>query len=234
MIFIWRTLALETSLSCLYIVSGALYLVRLSDFSLIQMSLERRATLAEQLFSSRNPTRCLVDRESPHRWGILSRPFLKHRSNSAPMESLDTLQSRIRSKHPVLVQDLTCSTSGSYTLPANLPDVRNVTSSGMLLEHVPPDLPCSAYKRAPYLRSASEPGTTIITEPQPLQRKPSSLPFSGILLSMSRRISRILTAREEPESMETAEAGRNFLFKSTACLLDPCWPGIQRFIMVTL
>lgn len=181
------------------------------------MSLERRATLGERLWSRRNSSHCLADRESPHRWGILSRPWLKHRSNSAPMQSLDTLESSIRSKQPVLIQDLTCS-NWSYTLPANIPDVSKVTSSGMLLEHVPPNLPCPAYKRTPYLRSASEPGTSIVTEPQPLQRKRSNLPFSGILLSMSRRISRILTAREEPESVETAEAGRKVLsFNSTAC-----------------
>ncbi|XP_034159842.2 ras GTPase-activating protein nGAP isoform X2 [Pangasianodon hypophthalmus] len=169
------------------------------------MSLERKATLVERLRSSRNPSHCLTDGESPHRWAILSRPWLKHRSNSAPMESLDTLESRIRYKQPVLIQDLTCSNRSSYTLPANVPDVSKVTSSGMLLEHVPPDLPCSAYKRD-YLRSTSEPGTSLITEPQPLQGKQSSHPFSGILLSMSRRISRILTAREEPVSVEMAEA----------------------------
>lgn len=180
------------------------------------MSLEGRATLGKWPCSSRNPPLCLADRESPHRWGILSRPWLKHRSNSAPMEPLDTLENRIWCKQPVLIQDMTCSNRSSYTLPANLPDVSQVTSSGMLLEHVPPDLPWSAYKRAPYFRSASEPG--IITEPQPLQRKPSSLPFSGILLSMSRRISKILTVREEPESEDMAEAGKKFLsFKTTEC-----------------
>lgn len=179
------------------------------------MSLEPRATLGKWLWSNRNPSRCLTDRESPHPG---CRPWLKHRSNSAPVDSLDTLESRIRYKQPVLIQDLTCSNQSSYTLSANLPDVRKVTSSGMLLEHVPPDLTCSAYKRAPYLRSASEPGTSIITEPQPLRRKQSSFPFSGILVSMSRRISRILTAREEPESVETCEVGRKFLlsFKNTA------------------
>ncbi|XP_026988584.2 ras GTPase-activating protein nGAP isoform X1 [Tachysurus fulvidraco] len=164
------------------------------------MSLERSATLGERIWASRNPSLYLTDRESPRRWGLLRRPWLKHRSNSAPM---DTLESRIRSKQPVLIEDLTCFNPSSYTLPANMPDVSKVTSSGMLLEHVPPDVPCTAYKKTPYLRSASEPGTSIIIEAQPLERK---LPFSGILLSMSRRISRILTARGEPESVETAEA----------------------------
>lgn len=193
------------------------------------------------MWSRRNPSRCLADGESPHRWGILSRHWLKHRSNSAPMESLSTPESSIRSRQPVLLQDLTCSNRSSYTLPANLPDVSKVASSGMLLEHISPDLPCSAYKRTPYLRSASEPGPSIVPEPQPLQRKRSNLPFSGILLSMSRRISKILTAREEPESVETAEAGRKVLsFSSTACSSGfVSWShvnfnGIQRFILVTL
>lgn len=187
------------------------------------MSLERRATLGDWIWSSRKPSVYLTDRESPHRWGVLRRPWLKHRSNSAPM---DTLESRFRSKQPLLSQDLACFNRSSYTLPANLPDVSKVTSSGMLLEHVPPDLHCTAFKRTPYLRSASEPGTSITTEFQTLKRKRKSLPFSGIVLSMSRRISRILTAKEEPESVEMAETGRKFLSLNTMyqwlCVLDPC------------
>lgn len=182
------------------------------------MNLQQRATISERMWPSRNPSCCLADRGRSHRWGILSRPWLKHHSNSAPMESLDTYESRIWSKQPVLIQDLTCSNRSSYTVSANLPDVSKVTCSGMLLEHVPPDLPCSACKRASYFRSASEPGSNIIREPQPVQRKQSSLPFSGILLSMSWHISSILTNREETESMEMAEAGRFWLsFKITAC-----------------
>ncbi|KAM9500693.1 ras GTPase-activating protein nGAP isoform 3-T3 [Clarias gariepinus] len=168
------------------------------------MSLERRATIDK--LPNRKQSRSLIDGESPYRRSILSRPWQKHRSRFARMESLDTLEKRMRSKQPVLIQDQIFPNRSCYTLPANLPDVSRVTSSGMLLEHIPPDLPCSAYKRAPYLRSVSEPGTSIRTEPQLLQRKQSGLPFSGILLSMSRRLSRILTTREEPESTETAEA----------------------------
>lgn len=173
------------------------------------MSLERRATIDK--LPNRKQSRSLIDGESPYRRSILSRPWQKHRSRFARMESLDTLEKRMRSKQPVLIQDQIFPNRSCYTLPANLPDVSRVTSSGMLLEHIPPDLPCSAYKRAPYLRSVSEPGTSIRTEPQLLQRKQSGLPFSGILLSMSRRLSRILTTREEPESTETAEAGRMFV-----------------------
>ncbi|XP_046706817.1 ras GTPase-activating protein nGAP isoform X2 [Silurus meridionalis] len=170
------------------------------------MSLERRATPGERLWFRRKPSRCLKDRENIHRLRILNRPWLKHRSSSSPIDSFDTIEGRIRFKQPMLIQDLTCSHRTSYTLPANIPDVSKVTSSGMLLEHIPPDLPCSAYKRAQYSRSVSEPGASVLTEPQPLQRKQSSLPFFGILLSMSRHISRKLQATEEPESVDMTEA----------------------------
>lgn len=186
--------------------------------------------MAEQLWSSRNSSCCLADKENPHRWGILSRPWLKHRSNSVPMESLDTLRSRIRSEQPVLLRDQTCSNRSSYTVSANFLDVSKVTSSGMLLEHLPHDLPCSDYKRARYTRLTSDPGSSIITEPQPLQTKQNSLLFPGLLLSMSRYINRILTAREEPESVEMAKAGRKFLsFKSTSCVSFRSMPNLAEF-----
>lgn len=185
------------------------------------MSVESRTTLGKRLWSSRNPSCCLAEKKSPLRRGILSRSRLKQRSFSAPMDSLVTLESSIRSVQPALIQDLTSFTWSSWTLSANLPDVSKITSSGLLLEHVPPALPCSAYKRAPYLRSVSEPGTSITTEPQNLQQKQSNLPFPGILLSMSRRISKILISREEPESVDMAEAGR-FL------LLCYCYNSVER------
>ncbi|XP_036451958.1 ras GTPase-activating protein nGAP isoform X2 [Colossoma macropomum] len=177
------------------------------------MSLQRSATLGERLGSGRSPSCCPAGRESTHRWHILSRPWLKHRSNSAPVEPLDTHERSVRVRPAILRQSLTWSSRSSCTLPADLPvsrvhslpDPSKITSSGVLLAHVQPEWPSSSGTMVSYLRSASEPSTSVFIETPWLRRQRSSPLRSGILLSMSRRISRILMARDEPNAPELGE-----------------------------
>ncbi|XP_072544356.1 ras GTPase-activating protein nGAP isoform X2 [Salminus brasiliensis] len=177
------------------------------------MSLQRSTTWGERLESSRIPSCHPAGRESGRRWRVLCRPWLKSRSNSASAAPFDTHQKWVRARQAMLNQPLTWSSRSSCTLPANLL-VSNVhsllgpsriTSSGVLLECVQPELPCVSHTRVPYLRSASEPGTNVNRETSQLQQAQTGLPLSGILLSMSQRISRMLTARDEPSTPEMGE-----------------------------
>ncbi|KAL7879804.1 hypothetical protein SRHO_G00020580 [Serrasalmus rhombeus] len=177
------------------------------------MSLQRKSTLGERLGSGRSPSCCPAERESTRRWCILSRPWLKHRSNSAPVEPLDTHERRIQVRPAMLRQSLTWSSRSSCTLPAalpvsrvhSLPDPSKITSSGVLLAHVQPECPSSSGTMVPYLRCASEPSTSVFIETPWLRRERSSPLRSGILLSMSQRISRILMARDEPNAPDLGE-----------------------------
>lgn len=168
----------------------------LSTF-LLKMSLRR---------NPRSSSRCLTgSRQSPQPRRILSRPWLKHRSNSTPTERFESLKSRIWSTQS-LHSKSTCSHRDDDIIPANLHGIDGVTSSGSLFTHV-----LSDRTRPSYLRLASDPGTCVGTERvQPVQRKMSDPPFSGILLSMSRRLSRIWS-REQPEAVETLEHGTCFV-----------------------
>ncbi|XP_051984664.1 ras GTPase-activating protein nGAP isoform X3 [Xyrauchen texanus] len=176
------------------------------------MNLPWRATPEEKTRSSRNSPRSLSGRESAHRWRILSRPWLKHRSNSAPEEPLDSHERRILVGKDMRTQSMTWSRSCSMT-PANppisrvhsLPYPERVTNCGVLMEHVNLQQDWLCRSSIPYLRSTSEPGTEIHTETPPPRWELSSLPFSGILLSMSRRISRILNSSPEPGVGEITE-----------------------------
>ncbi|XDV27534.1 hypothetical protein PO909_031040 [Leuciscus waleckii] len=182
------------------------------------MSLSRNATPEEQTGSNRNPSRCSSGRESARRWRLLSRPWLKHRSNSAPEEPLDMHNRRILAGWDMRTQSLTWSRSSSSMAPSNppvsrvhsLPDPQRVTSRGVLLEHANLQRDWLSRSSAPYLRSTSEPGNEIRTETPPLRRVPSSHAFSGILLSMSRRISRILNTSPEPAVGQLSDDGRKF------------------------
>ncbi|XP_017566466.1 ras GTPase-activating protein nGAP isoform X3 [Pygocentrus nattereri] len=177
------------------------------------MSLQRNATLGERLGSGRSPSCCPAKRESTRRWCILNRPWLKHRSNSAPVEPLDAHERRIQVRPAMLRQSLTWSSRSICTLPADLPvsrvhslpDPSKITSSGVLLAHVQPECPSSSGSMVPYLRCASEPSTSVFIETPWLRRQRSSPLRSGILLSMSQRISRILMARDEPNAPDLGE-----------------------------
>lgn len=181
------------------------------------MSLPRKATSEEQTGSNRNPSRCSSGRESARRWRLLSRPWLKHRSNSAPEEPLDTLDRRNLTGQDMRTQSLTWSRSSSSMARSNppisrvhsLPDPQRVTNCGVLLEH--PNLQRDWLSRSstPFLRSTSELGSET-TETPPLRRGLSSQTFSGILLSMSRRISQILNTSPEPAVGQLSEDGRKF------------------------
>lgn len=183
------------------------------------MSLSRKAKLEEQTGSNRNPSHCSSGRESTRRWRLLSRPWLKHRSHSAPEEPLDIHNRRILAGRDMRTQSLTWSKSSSSSMaPSNppisrvhsLPNPQRVTSRGVLLEHANLQRDWLSRSSAPYLRSTSEPGNEIRTETPPLRRVPSSHAFSGILLSMSRRISRILNTSPEPAVGQLSEDGRKF------------------------
>lgn len=183
------------------------------------MSLLRKATLEEQTGSNRSPSRCSSGRESARRWRLLSRPWLKHRSNSAPEEPLDIHNRRILAGQDMRTQSLTWSRSGRSNMGLSnppisrvhsLPDPQRVTSRGVLLEHANLQRDWLSRGSSTYLRSTSEPGTEIRTETPPLSRVPSSHAFSGILLSMSRRISRILNTSSEPAVGQLLEDGRKF------------------------
>ncbi|XP_016103960.1 ras GTPase-activating protein nGAP-like [Sinocyclocheilus grahami] len=177
------------------------------------MSLPRKATLEDQMGSNRNPSRCSSGRESARRWRLLSRPWLKHRSNSAPEEPLDTHDRRNLAGRDMRTQSLTWSRSSSSMARSNppisrvhsLPDPQRVTNCGVLLEH--PNLQRDWLSRSstPFLRSTSELGSEIRTETPTLRRGLSSQMFSGILLSMSRRISQILNTSPEPAVGELSE-----------------------------
>ncbi|XP_067218182.1 ras GTPase-activating protein nGAP isoform X1 [Chanodichthys erythropterus] len=178
------------------------------------MSLSRKAKLEEQTGSNRNPSHCSSGRESTRRWRLLSRPWLKHRSHSAPEEPLDMHNRRILAGRDMRTQSLTWSKSSSSSMaPSNppisrvhsLPTPQRVTSRGVLLEHANLQRDWLSRSSAPYLRSTSEPGNEIRTETPPLRRVPSSHAFSGILLSMSRRISRILNTSPEPAVGQLSE-----------------------------
>lgn len=177
------------------------------------MSLQRKATLAEQTGSNWSPSRLSTGRESLHRWRRLSRPWLKHRSNSAPEEPLDAQDRRILIGRDLRTQSMTWSRT-SRTAPTNppisrvhsLPDPKSVTNCGVLMEHANVHRDWLSRSSIPYLRSASVSGAEIRTETPPLGRDQSSFTFSGILLSLSRRISRILNA--SPEAGETTDDGR--------------------------
>ncbi|XP_062848917.1 ras GTPase-activating protein nGAP [Trichomycterus rosablanca] len=150
------------------------------------MSLQRKG---------RSSSRCRTGtRESPQPRRMLARPWLKHRSNSAPVEPLDSLKSRIWSTQSLHCRNLTCSHWDNYTLPANLPDISGVTGSGILLAHVQPDRPGSASTRPSYLRLASDPdvkgppshrfscGQSPFSEPSVWERKYCILTDNQLIL----------------------------------------------------
>lgn len=182
------------------------------------MSLARKATPEGQTGSNGSPSRCSSGRESARRWRLLSRPWLKHRSNSAPEEPLDIHDRRNLTGRDMRTQSLTWSQSSCAAARFNppisrvhsLPDPHRVTSRGVLLEH--PNLQRDWLSRSstPFLRSTSELGSEIRTETPPLRRGLSSHTFSGILMSMSRRISQILNTSPEPAAGEPSEDGRRF------------------------
>lgn len=177
------------------------------------MSLQRKTT--EQTASNWSPSRSSTGRESSHRWRLLSRPWLKYRSNSAPEEPLDAQDRRILVGRELRTQSMTWSTT-SRTAPTNppisrvhsLPDAKSVTSCGVLMENANVHRDWLSRSSIPYLRSASVSGGEILTETPPLGREQTSLTFSGILMSLSRRISRILNA--PPEAGEATDDGRRF------------------------
>lgn len=181
------------------------------------MSLTRLATLEEQTGSNRSPSRSSFGKDSVRRWRLLNRPWLKHRSNSAPEEPLDMHDRRILVRQDMRTQSLTWSRSSS-TRPSNppisrvhsLPDPQRVTSRGVLLEHANLQKDWLSRSSSPFFKSTSELGSEIHTGAPPLRRVSSSHMFSGILLSMSRRISRILNTSPEPAVGELSEDGRKF------------------------
>lgn len=174
------------------------------------MSLQRKATSAEQMRPNWSPSRFSSSRESSHRWRLLSRPWLKHRSNSVPEEDR-----RIPFGQESRTQSMTWSRT-TRTPPTNppisrvhsLPDPKSVTNCGVLMEHSNFHRDWLSRSSIPFLRSASVSGAEIQTETPPLGQEPSSFTFSGILLSLSRRINRILNA--PPEAGETTDDGRRF------------------------
>ncbi|XP_051989835.1 ras GTPase-activating protein nGAP-like isoform X4 [Xyrauchen texanus] len=176
------------------------------------MNLPCKATPEEKTGSSRNSSRSSSGRERARHWRLLNRPWLKHRSNSAPEEPLDSHERRILLGWDMHTQSMTWSRSCSTT-PANppisrvhsLPDPKRVTNCGVLMEHVNLQRDWLSRSSVPYLRSTSEPGTESQGDTPPPRWELSSLPFSGILLSMSRRISQILNISPEPGVGEITE-----------------------------
>ena len=183
------------------------------------MSLHRSTALSERLGSGRNSSRYPSGKEKSHRWRVLGRPWLKHRSNSAPVVPLDSLESRGQVRQAMLSQSLTWSgRSTCCMLPANLPvsrvhslpDPCRIVSSGILLAHVQAELPSTPGTKVPYLRSVSEPGTSATIDSAWLRREQSNLIGSGIFQSMSRRISKMLTSRDEMDAPDLEKDGRHF------------------------
>ncbi|TRZ04232.1 hypothetical protein DNTS_029922 [Danionella cerebrum] len=162
----------------------------------------------EQTGSNRNSSLS----SSSRRWRLLSRPWLKHRSNSAPEEPLDTHERRFLVQQNMRTQSLTRSRSNS-TRPSNpsiswvhsLPDSQKVTSYGILLEHGTLEKNWLSRSSAHFLPSASELRNDIQTMTPPLRQESSSYTFSGILLAMSRRISRILNGSSDSTVGELSE-----------------------------
>ncbi|XP_049339105.1 ras GTPase-activating protein nGAP isoform X3 [Astyanax mexicanus] len=175
------------------------------------MSLQSSTIWGERLEASRTPSHHLTGKESGQRWHVLSRPWLKRRSNSAPAEPLDSNQRLDQARRAALSQTL--SSRSGCTLPANLegsrvhslPDPSRITRSGVLLECVQAEGSRLSRTKVPYLRSASEPGTKASIEILQRPQTQAGVPFSGILLSMSQRISRILAARDRPSTPEMGE-----------------------------
>nr|XP_055057735.1 ras GTPase-activating protein nGAP isoform X5 [Misgurnus anguillicaudatus] len=170
------------------------------------MSLQQKATPAEQTGSNWSPSRCSTGRESSQHWRLLSRPWLKHRSNSAPEEPLDARDRRVLVGRELQTQSMTWSRP-TRTASANPPisrvhsltDPKCVTSCGVLMEHANLQRDWLSRSSISYQKSASESGSgsEIRTEPPTSRREQSSFTFSGILLSMSRQISKILNAPTE-------------------------------------
>ncbi|XP_066536598.1 ras GTPase-activating protein nGAP isoform X2 [Hoplias malabaricus] len=176
------------------------------------MSLRRtrrsRRSLADRLGSPRSQPQSSSGREGSLRWRMLSRPWLKLRSNSVPAEPLEEDERRIRAKRELFSQNQSWSNTLPASLPVyrvhSLPDSSRITSSGVLLAHVQPQ----TNRPRPFLRSVSEPGTNVDPEPVPQRHDRGSLShlhLSGILLSMTRRIGRILTSRDELDAAEVSE-----------------------------
>lgn len=188
-------------------------------FPLWIMSLQRSTVLGEHLGSGRSPSHCPAG-ESSHSWNIINRNCLTHRSNSAPAEPLHAHERRALARRTILSQNLTWFSRSSCSAPVNrsvsrvhsLPDPERITSSGILLAHVQQECPCLLRTTVPYLRSVSEPGTNATLPSMRLRREQYSLPLSGILMSMSQRISKMLMARDEVSTPVMKESGRLLLF----------------------
>lgn len=163
-----------------------------------------------------------TSRGSPKALGqpLATRPWLKFRSLSVPEPNppdppdQTSLMGQISDMacfpHPK------CNSERSINPPVaraqSLPHPRNVTSRGVLMEHVyrpqraeQRDPPRSA---PPYQRSMSESGTRGTSTTLPLRFDYSTVSLSGLVSSVTRRLGRFLSLREDLYPTEPAQDGR--------------------------
>lgn len=163
-----------------------------------------------------------TSRESPEAPAqpLATRPWLKIRSLSVPERNPPDLTDQTSLTGQIsdmaCVRDPKCSSERSINPPVarvqSLPHPRNVTSRGVLMEHVyrpqraeQRDPPRSA---PPYQRSLSESGTRGTSTTLPLRFDYSAVSLSGLVSSVTRRLGRFLSLREDLYPTEPVQDGR--------------------------
>ncbi|XP_048101685.1 ras GTPase-activating protein nGAP isoform X2 [Alosa alosa] len=100
------------------------------------------------------------------------------------------------------------SVNPPVTRAQSLPHPRNVTSRGVLMEHVRPqrtELREPPHRAPPYHRSLSESGTRATATTLPLRFDYSAVSLSGLVSSVTRRLGRFLSLREDLYPAEPAQ-----------------------------